>query len=110
VNPCHSEVHSIQTRSQFSFLLEVNPEQGVSPAVLSVWNNFEGKKVHVVLCAVVLFCCQSIMLQFCTSELAITGVQACLSFDDSAFNNTPIRQLSHSYLLDNCGAVGSGWW
>jgi hypothetical protein len=68
------------------------------------------EKVHLVLCAVVLFCRQFILCQYCTSVLAITVVQACLSCDDCVVNNTPIRQLSPSLLSDNCGAVDSGWW
>jgi hypothetical protein len=67
------------------------------------------EKVHVVLCAVVLFCCESILCQYCTSLLEITVVQACLSCNDSIFNNTPIRQLSPLFLSDNCGAVDSSW-
>ncbi len=55
-----------------------------------------------MLCAVVLFCCQTILCQHCTSVLAITVVQACLSCNDSLSNNTPIRQLSPLFLSDNC--------
>jgi hypothetical protein len=75
--------------------------------VFSVWNDFE-EKVHVVLRAVVVLCRQSILCQYCTSVLAITVAQACLSCNDSVFKNTPIHQLSPLLLSDNCGAVDSG--
>jgi hypothetical protein len=107
VNPCHSEVHSVQSCFQYSSLSEVNTEQGVSP-VFSVWNNFEGRKGSCCVVCCSSFCRQSILCQYCTSVLAIMVVQACLSCDDSFFNNTPIRQLSPSLLSDNCGAVDSG--
>ncbi len=68
------------------------------------------ERVHVVLCAVVLFCCQSILCQYCASVLAITVVQPCLSCNDSVFNNTSIcmptltfvtlRQL-HQYVYSH---------
>jgi hypothetical protein len=63
-----------------------------------------------VLCAAVLFCCQCILLQYCTSVPALTVVQPCLACNDYVFNNTPIRQLSPSFLSDNCSAVDSGCW
>jgi hypothetical protein len=69
------------------------------------WTILKEEKDHVVVCAVVLFCRQSILSQYCTSVLAITVVQACLSCDDSVFKNTPIHPLSPSLLSDNCGAV-----
>jgi hypothetical protein len=50
--------------------------------------------------------CASSVLQYWQ---AIRVVQACLSYDDSVFKNTPIRQLSPLLLSDNCGAVDSGW-
>jgi hypothetical protein len=67
------------------------------------------EKVHVVLCAVVLFCRESILLQYCASVLALTVVQPCLSCNNSVFNNTLIHQLSPLLLSDNCGTADSDW-
>ena len=58
------------------------------------------------MCAVVPFCCQSILLQYGTSVPALRVAQPCLSIYDSVFNNTPMRQLSPLFLSDNCSA---GW-